>query len=59
MENLETEFQNREEPVVLKPGEVCKFTPVCPYSQPNCYGSNGQRDWIFVCDIKKLKEIKS
>lgn len=55
---LESDFWNRKEPIYLKPGQTCEYVEICPFKQPNCYGANSERDWDFVCDIQKLKEIK-
>lgn len=56
--DIETDFEYRTEPIVLEPGEVCKYVNICPYKQPNCYGANGERSWDFVCDLTKLREIR-
>lgn len=55
--DIKTEFEYRKDPIVLEPGEVCKYVNICPYKQPNCYGTNKEREWDFVCDINKLRNI--
>jgi len=54
----ETDFWYRKEPILLRPGEVCKYIELCPFKKPDCFGANSNRKWDFVCDIKKLKDLQ-
>lgn len=42
--NINSDFEQRKEPIVLAPGEVCKYVDICPYKQPNCYGASKNRN---------------
>ena len=52
------EFEERQEPIFLKPYEICVYKDICQFSnlgtEVPCFGCIA-RDWNFVCDIKRLK----
>jgi len=59
--NLKEEFENRINPIILEPHEICPYKYICPFAnlgnpETQCFGTRLSRDCIFVCDIIKLKE---
>ena len=53
----DADFWRRKEPIYLAPSEVCDYIKICPFKQLNCFGGEPHRDWSFICDIQKLKEM--
>ena len=58
-EKYSEEFEDRQEPIVLAPYESCPYKDICPYSNIDtsvpCFGTYENRDWTFICDVKKLR----
>jgi len=57
--DIQEEFDNRVDPIVLAAYTVCKYKNICPYrlkgSQYYCRGTEPNRNVEFICDIQKLK----